>query len=150
MTILLDTPLSRGRHLVAWSAVFGFALISSAIAVTNDDLATASPVDLLIGIQAACSDKSQEKLFDWHTRRIRKTLLDVDDKEKLMSFYCGQLPELIRRLGGNPKAGRYFIRPNPDNPNKSELCMSTPAKPDKCDMSFDVAIEDGRLKKDEL
>ncbi len=119
-------------------------------ALTTADLATAPPANLINGVRAACRTGNYEKIASWHSKRIEALLLVAPDRALVTSVYCTQVEQLIERLGGDAGTANYFIRQNPDTPKKFELCMAPRTAAGTCKMHFDVIIEGGQLKKDEL
>lgn len=120
------------------------------LALTTDDLKSASASDLLNGVRTACQNQNFGALAAMHSKEIERKLLEFPNSSELLIFYCEQVELLFEKIGGNPTEAKFSIRVNPNAAQKSELCMSPKTSPDPCKNSFDVVIENNLLKKDEF
>lgn len=131
---------------------------SSAIAITTDDLKYARPTDLFRRMQAACQQNNQDMLFSqlsFSFSNAIKTKAPAAKQMELFRFYCSDVNNLVNnKLGGQPEKANYYIKQSDRTNNgqrKTILCIEPKGQPSgSCSIQFDVAIENGELKRDEF
>lgn len=84
-----------------------------------------------------------------------KTKATAAEKMQLFRFHCGDVNNLVnKKLGGQPEMANYYIKESNRTNNgqrKAVLCIEPKGQPSgSCSIEFDVAIENGELKRDEF
>lgn len=117
----------------------------------------AQPASLLRQFESSCTGGQRARFFSLHSRRVEKSLSAESEARQSEIFrgYCGMVRELMARMpGGDPAAAAYMRKEMPmgtKGRTKSVLCiMPAPAEQSSCNIQFDIVIEDGVMKKDEL
>jgi hypothetical protein len=117
----------------------------------------AQPAGLLRQFESSCTGGQRAKFFALHSKKIEKRLSAESEARQgeIFRMYCGMVRELMAKMpGGDPAAAAYMRKEVPvgsKGRRKSVLCiMPAPSEQPSCKFQFDVVIEDGVMKKDEL
>ena len=123
----------------------------NANALTTEDLKSHSPSNLLVSFKLACDKSgSYEKIASLHSKRIETLLIGYPDHERIKKVYCTSIEKIFNEIGNDAKGAIYEIRIPTGTQKRPTLCITPKASIQKCKFSFDVIIENGTLKKDEL
>jgi hypothetical protein len=115
-----------------------------------------APAELIGRFKSTCANSEQAGFFALHTRKIQREFSSVPDTQRRQIFheYCGMVRELLAKFpGGNPSAAAYFIQEGNERSGNMTLCILPGGGSNskaKCELGFDVAYEDGQLKKNEI
>ncbi|MBU2640672.1 MAG: hypothetical protein KJ889_02555 [Gammaproteobacteria bacterium] len=129
--------------------LFGILLASSLTTAAAENNETARALDFFNRIFSACQ-KNDQNLF-WAQFSSGKGFRGAPQgkRNELFKSYCnGVTSQALKQLEGydyflKPKAGYY-------GSTKNVLCRSPKGTgPGKCEGMFDVAIENGQIKRDE-
>lgn len=117
----------------------------------------AQPARMLRQFESSCTGGQRARFFALHSKRIEKILSAESEarQSEIFGIYCGMVRELMAMMpGGDPAAAAYMRKEMPmgsKGRTKSVLCiMPAPGEQSSCNIQFDIVIEDGVMKKDEL
>jgi hypothetical protein len=117
----------------------------------------AQPARMLRQFESSCSGGQRARFFALHSKRVEKILAAESEarQSEIFKLYCGMVRELMAKMpGGDPSAAAYMRKEMPlgsTGRRKSVLCiMPAPSEQSSCNIQFDIVIEDGVMKKDEL
>ena len=117
----------------------------------------AQPARLLRQFESSCTGGQRAKFFALHSKRIENKLSAESEgrQTEIFRMYCGMVRELMAKMPeGNPAAAAYMKKEMPTGSGgrtKSVLCiMPVSAEQSSCNIQFDIVMEDGVMKKDEL
>lgn len=141
------------RITVMWILIFSSF---SAFSITTEDLKIAKPSDYFSRTIDSCSKNDQNLFFSNFSSEMRVIInsrMTSGGRDKLFILYCDAYISLVEnKLQGDPNTATYTIvenRVSPKHRKRYSLCI-TPAGGKGCKIGFDVTIEGGQLKRDEL
>jgi hypothetical protein len=118
------------------------------------DLATATPRDFFMRTLQACESKNEGEYYSQFSYRIRRALSRKSPSQRAQMFelYCqGTTAASVTAMLAERNFAIIPSSATEAGVHKSILCWTSKKSPDgQCKDLMDVAIEDGKLKRDEF
>ncbi|MEQ1662960.1 MAG: hypothetical protein ABL877_09735 [Thiobacillus sp.] len=129
--------------------LFGILSFSSLTAVAAENNETARALDFFNRFFSACQTNNQHLFWSQFSSRKGFRGAPQEKRNDLFKSYCnGVTSQALKQLEGY----EYYIKSSAGNygSTKNVLCRSPKGLgPGKCEGMFDVAIENGQIKRDE-